>query len=161
MKTESSSNKILLIIIGVLLIANIGTLSMLFFSGVKKTDPFEERRTALRNYVKDDVGFSEEQMKAFDTIKAAHRAEVKVMLDAMRERKKNNLLKLASVNFTDSLIEAAASDAGAAQKNLELNMLRHLRDLRKTCRPDQLPKFDSGFYSIMTRPLVDPKKKEK
>ncbi len=158
MKTENSSNKIFIIVIALLLIANIVTLS-LFFTGKKpETD---DRKNTMRNYLKNEVGFSAAQLVAFDTVKSRQRAQAKLMYDEIRERKQNNLKKIGIDKFSDSTLKNAALYAASQQKDMEMNMLQHLKDIRNLCTPPQRAIFDTGFYKIMVRPNSDLKKKEK
>lgn len=158
MKTENSSNKIFIIVIALLLIANVVTLT-LFFTGKKpETD---DRKNTMRNYLKDEVGFSPAQLVAFDTVKSRQRAQAKLMYDEIRERKQNNLKKIGFDKFSDSTLKNAALYAASQQKDMEMKMLEHLKDIRNLCTPPQRAIFDTGFYKIMVRPNSDIKKKEK
>ena len=156
MKTDNPSNKIFIIVIALLLVANVVTLSMLFTE--KKPDN-DDRKNTMRNYLKSEVHFSDAQLVAFDTVKSKQRAQAKIIYDEIRQKKQNNLKKIGSDNFSDSSIKSAASFAAAQQQNMEMNMLEHLKDIRNLCTPAQRAIFDTGFYKIMVRPNSDPKKK--
>jgi protein CpxP len=157
MRTERASNKVFIIIIALLLIANIATIYMLL-SGRK---PADEHKNAMRNYLQKEIGFSQKQMQDFDTIKSLHRREVKPLFEMMRENKKNNLQKLGAAGFSDSALAATAAAAGAEQQAMEMKMLRHIRDIRNLCTPAQRTVFDTGFYKVMSKPAPNAKKKEK
>ncbi len=158
MKAENSSNKILIIVIALLLIANVVTLTMLF-TGKKPEN--EDRKNSMRNYLKNEVGFSDAQLVAFDTVKSKQRAQSKLMYDEIRQRKQNNLKKIGNDNFSDSTIKSAAAYAATQQEEMEMNMLEHLKHIRNLCTPPQRAIFDTGFYKILVRPNSDIKKKEK
>lgn len=155
MKTNSSSNKIFIIVIALLLIANIVTLTMLL---ANKKPYADDRKNTMRNYLKTEVGFSDTQLNAFDTVKTNHRAQVKTMFDEIRLNKQLNLKKIGSYNFSDSSVKAAAVYAAMQQEYLEIKMLNHLKEIRNLCTPAQRANFDTGFYKIMTRPVTDAKK---
>ena len=159
MRTENPSNKIFIIVIALLLIANIGTLTLLLTTD-KKND-YDDRRNSMRNYLKNEIGFSDAQLVAFDTVKSNHRAEVKPMFDEMRLRKQLNLRNIGAQNFSDSSIIVAADYAAAQQEKLEMKMLSQLKVIRNLCTPQQRAIFDTGFYKIMSRPNNETKKKEK
>jgi hypothetical protein len=156
-KTENPSNKIFIIVIAILLIANIGTLVLLLTSD-KKSD-YDDRKNSMRNYLKSEVGFSDAQLIAFDTVKSIHRAEVKPMFDEMRTRKQLNLRNIGAQNFSDSSIINAANYAASQQKNLEMKMLSNLKVIRNLCTSQQRLIFDTGFYKMMTRPNSEIHKK--
>ena len=156
MRTENRSNKIFIIVIALLLIANIGTLTLLLTAD-KKND-YDDRRNSMRNYLKNEIGFSDAQLVAFDTVKSNHRAEVKPMFDEMRARKQLNLRNIGAQNFSDSAIFNAAAYAATQQEKLEMKMLSQLKVIRNLCTPQQRAIFDTGFYKIMSRPNNDTKK---
>jgi len=158
MKAENSSNKIFIIVIALLLIANVVTLTMLFTGKKPEND---DRKNAMRNYLKSEVGFSAAQLIAFDTVKSKQRAQARLIYDEIRQRKQNNLKIIGNDNFSDSSIKSAASYAASQQENMEINMLKHLKDIRNLCTPPQRAIFDTGFYKIMVRHISDSKKKEK
>ncbi len=158
MRTENPSNKILVIVIALLLIANIVTLTMLLTT--KKTDN-DDRKNSMRNYLKNEIGFSAAQLEFFDSVKTKQRAEVKPMFDEMRTRKQLNLKNIGMQNFNDSAILNATEYAAAQQKNLEMKMLNNLKEIRNLCTPQQRAVFDTGFYKVMSRQGSEAAKKEK
>lgn len=157
-RSENRSNKIFIIVIALLLIANMVTLNLLLTN--KKGDN-DDRKNSMRNYLKNEIGFSAAQLNAFDTVKSTHRAQVKPLFDEMRNRKQLNLKNIGAQNFSDSAIINASEYAAQQQKNLELNMLNHLKEIRNLCTPQQRAVFDTGFYKIMSRPNNEPQKKDK
>lgn len=155
MKTNNSSNRIFIIVIALLLIANIVTLTMLL---ANKKPYADDRKNAMRNYLKTEVGFSDAQLNAYDTVKTNHRSQVKTMFDEIRLNKQLNLKKIGSDNFSDSSVIAAALYAATQQQYLETKMLNHLKEIRNLCTPAQRANFDTGFHKIMSRPVTDAKK---
>ena len=158
MRTENRSNKIFIIVIALLLIANIVTLTLLL--GNKKYD-HDDRRNSMRNYLKNDIGFSAAQLNFFDSVKTRQRAEVKPMFDEMRTGKQLNLKSIGVENFSDSSIANASEYAATQQKMLEMTMLNHLKEIRNLCDPQQRTIFDTGFYKVMGRPNSGTTRKEK
>ena len=158
MRTENRSNKIFIIIIALLLIANIVTLILLL--GNKKND-YDDRRNSMRNYLKNEIGFSAAQLNFFDSVKNRQSLDVKPLFDEMRAHKRLNLKSIGIQNFSDSSIINATEYAATQQKNLETIMLNNLKEIRNLCTPQQRALFDTGFYKIMSRPNNDSPKKEK
>ena len=156
-RAENPSNKIFIIVIALLLIANIGTLTLLLTTD-KKTD-YGDRKNSMRNYLKNEIGFSDAQLVAFDTVNSKHRAEVKPMFDEMRTHKKLNLKNIGAQNFSDSSMIVAADYATVQQEKLEIKMLSQLKVIRNLCTPQQRAIFDTGFYKTMSRPITDSKNK--
>ena len=158
MRNENRSNKIIIIVIALLLIANIVTLTLLL--GNKKYD-HDNRRNIMRNYLKNEIGFSAAQLNFFDSVKNRQSLDVKPMFDEMRIHKQLNLKSIGVQNFSDSSIVSAIEYAATQQKNLEMKMLNNLKEIRNLCTPQQRALFDTGFYKVMSRPHNDSPKKEK
>ena len=158
MKPENPSNKIFIIVIALLLIANIVTLTLLL--GNKKND-YDDRRNSMRNYLKNEIGFTAAQLTFFDSVKSRQRVEVKPMFDEMRTGKQLNLKSIGVENFSDSSIANATEYAATQQKMLEMTMLNHLKEIRNLCDPQQRTIFDTGFYKVMSRPSSGSLRKEK
>ena len=158
-RTENPSNKIFIIVIALLLIANICTLTLLLTND-KKSD-YDDRKNSMRNYLKNEIGFSDAQLVAFDTVKSHHRAEVKPMFDEIRTRKQLNLKNIGAQNFSDSSMAIAADYSAMQQEKLEMKMLGQLKIIRNLCTPQQRAIFDTGFYKIMSRPNNESQKKDR
>jgi len=143
-------NKVLIIIIGILLIANIATLS--FFLLNKKDRPARsDRKAQITAFLKNDVGFTNTQLNLYDTLSKEHRASLKGMLDEISFGRENILKELASREFSDSGMDIAVKKIEDYQNDFEMKMLRHLKDIRNICTPAQKPVFDAGFYKIIAR----------
>lgn len=149
MKTESRS-KWLVLIVFILIITN--AVSLFFLLNNRKQDSRgEHRRSAIKNFLKNDVGFSEAQLTAFDSMSQSHRNSIRPLYDGLAKKRESILGEAAHQNFQDSSIRIAAKEISESQVTFEEGMLNHLREIRSICTPDQLPRFDSGFYKLITR----------
>jgi capsular polysaccharide biosynthesis protein len=143
-------NKMLIIIIAILLIANIVTLSLLLLNKNSRGSR-PDRKAQLTAFLKNDVGFSADQVARYDTISKSHRAKLKSIFDNMSMERENIFKEVASQNFSDSGINIAAKSIAAQQMVFETEMLFHLKDIRNICTPAQRPVFDTGFYKIIAK----------
>ena len=151
MKTTTNTPKIFITVIALLLIANVVTLTMLFMGKKPEQD---DRRNAMRNYLKTDVGFTEIQLKQYDSIKTLHKLEAKTYFDSLRESKQANLKIIGAAGFNDTVLQKAANKAAVTQQTVELNMLQHLKSIRNLCTAAQLIVFDTSFYKVMAKPSL-------
>ena len=145
-------NKILVIIIAILLIANIATLS--FFLMNKKDNPRQgrqDKKAIISNYLKNNVGFTAEQLGKYDTMSRTHRAAMRARFDDMSSGRENIFRELAAQEFNDTALGNAATAITAQQLLFETMMLHHLKDIRSICTAAQKPLFDSGFYKIISK----------
>ncbi len=157
--TTSPKNKTLLIIIGVLLVANIGTLCFFLLNRHHhKKEGFESKKNNIAMYLKNDIGFSELQIKQFDSLSTDHHKQVEVSFDEMRKEKEVRLKQLALQSFSDSGINAAVNNSVEKQKAIETEMLYHLKAIRELCTEEQRIKFDTGFYKVIIKKREERKK---
>ena len=145
-------NKILIIIIGILLIANIVTLSILLMnknsqSKFGRTD----RRAQITNFLKNNVHFNQQQLDLYDTLSNRQRTGMKNVYEEMAAGRENILKQLALQSFSDSAMSTAAITITEQQKGFELNMLQNLKEIRNICTPEQQKIFDTGFYRIISK----------
>lgn len=152
MINESKQKKALLIIIAILVLANAVTLVMLFtHKPFHKRDSADSHRANIVNYLKNDLGFNDTQVAAYDSLHKKHMDSVQKMFNDIRLEKEKRFKYLAAQNFSDSAITIAASTMNEKQNVLEIKMLRHLRELRSIGTPAQQAKFDTTFLTFMTR----------
>lgn len=158
MTNIQNQKKVLIVIIAILLIANVAMLA--FF--LQKKEPEKPRRpdrkTVIANFLKNDLGFNQQQLTQFDTLSKVAHQKMGALYDSSKNNKNEQFKKLAAEGFTDSAINFAANEAGASQKIMESQMLYHIKSIRQLCTPGQLPKFDSLFYKVFNKRGGDKKK---
>jgi periplasmic protein CpxP/Spy len=161
MSTQTKS-KLYLLIIGILLITNI---AMLFFfldnkdKGKKPPNRGNDKSAMMKEFLKKDVGFTEQQLVQYDTLSKQNRERMKADMDAMKSAKEEQFKELGSKGFSDSAIVAAAIKAADNQKQVEEKMLGYFATVRKICTAEQLPKFDSLFYKMWSKKKPPTEKK--
>ena len=153
MITRPRRTKFLLLIIVVLLLANIGGLFFFFKNKAYKTDgrPQADRKEVMTKYLKEELKFDNNQMKAFDSVSARHKLVTEPLFDDLRQEKEKRLKFLVENNYTDSALVQAVNRSAERQKTLDLTMLEHIRNIRAICNEQQKQSFDTGFYKIMKR----------
>ena len=148
--STQQKNKILIIIIGILLIANIVTLS---FFLLKKNDHGRsgrpDKKAQIAAFLKKEVGFTGTQLNDYDTLSATHRPKMKSVFDNMATGREAIFQKLASQSFSASAIDIAANAIADQQKEFEVIMLYHLKDIRNICTPAQQAVFDTDRKSVV------------
>jgi len=160
MSTQAKS-KLLLLIIGILLITNIGML--IFFlgnkDGKKAGGHGPDRGAMMKNFLKDSIGFDTLQLQQYDTLSKQHKEKAKAEFESLRGNKEEQFKQLGAKGFSDSAIAATVNQSAENQKAMELNMLNHFAAIRKLCTPDQQPRFDSLFYKIWSKKKKPDEKK--
>jgi len=152
MINRPKNTKALLVIIIVLVAANIAGLA--FFLMNKPSghrDSSTERKNAMVGYLKNDIGFTPQQLVAYDSLIVRHRREIHSMFDVMRKEKEKRLRYISQFEFADTAIATAVAKTISKQQLLETKMLLHLKDIRNICNEEQRVKFDTSIYKVFSR----------
>lgn len=152
MITREPKSKMLIIFIAILFIANMITLYMLFSHKPGMKGRLDRSANTIA-FLKDSVGFNEQQLVEYDSLSSRHRRDVKNIFEEMGQRRESTFKDLATADFSDSGIAANAALLSEQQKDIEITMLHHIKNIRNLCSPAQLAAFDAGFYkNIVRRP---------
>ena len=147
-----SKTKALVAAVVFLLLTNIAVL--VFFlccKGPGKKDFHGGREVMMKEFLQKDVGFTPQQIAQYDTLSKQHRENIKASFDEMRNNKQEQFKELGRNGFSDSAVTVAANKASAMQKEMEVKMISHFKEIRKLCTAEQQPKFDSLFYKIWNK----------
>ena len=160
---STSKNKSLIFIIAVLLLTNIAVLG--YFLWFKKPSRQEgPGHGGIETALRKDVGFNDQQIAQYKLLKEEQWKNFRPMFDNMRKAKDSLFSLLSNENINDSLINITADVIAQRQKEIDLRMFNHFRQIRALCTPNQLPKYDSLIQRMMKkmgRPHREPDRKEK
>lgn len=139
-----NQRKVFLITITILLSVNIVLLAFLLLNKDRaKQGAKQDRKTVISNFLKKEIGFDQEQLLQYDTTSKLYRVKIKSFFENFGTNKNEQLKKLVSGNFSDSVIQSLGDESAAAHKIMEVNMFTHIKNIRQLCKPAQLPAFDS------------------
>lgn len=153
---NSSRNKVLLFLIGILLLTNI--ILVVFFVGKKDGDKprgSRDRSTWVRDFLKDSVGFNEQQLTQYDQLRQQNRENMRPLFEDLGNAKLK-FYEMVTQPATDSANQAAAALIGEKQKALDMAFFNHFKQVRSLCTPEQLPKYDSQVQHIIQRMVAPP-----
>ncbi len=147
-----AKNKVLLIIVGVLLVVNLGVL--LLFLNVKQ--PGNRRdgirgRQGMSEVLEKKAGFSKQQLKAYQELREQHWKKLKPLLADLRNAKDSFYKLLYQPQVADSVLSRAADEIGSRQKAIDLQTFRHFQQVRGLCDDSQRPKLDSLIHQVVTK----------
>lgn len=153
---QLSRNKVLLSIIAILLITNI--VMLVLFLRMK---PYAEppKRLGFTEKLKNQVGFSAQQMAVFEPKKKIFWSRVRQRFDEIKKTKEEFYKYMYDPTIPDSVLDAKADIIGKQQRDLDLYVVRHFKDIRTLCTPEQLPKFDSILPPLIERMTARPERK--
>lgn len=151
MSTNSGRNKVFLLIIGTLLVANLVLLSVFLLNKEPGRKPRADKKEMIMEFLKKDMGFDQQQLNQYDTLNNRHHDRIKPLFDAMKASKEQQFKVLAVTNYSDAMIDSLTKAGAEKQQHIESMMLGHFRDIRSLCKPGQVQKFDTSFYKLFNR----------
>jgi len=147
-----SRNKIYVSLIGLLLLSN---LALVAFFVMNKPEKREVRREHPGSYMKDalknDVGFTEQQMAEFDKMADQHRQQMRPLFEDIGKTKESFYKMLSQPQTADTVLNQAASQIGDKQKAIDIKIFTHFQNIRQLCTPEQQPAFDSLIQRVVHR----------
>lgn len=152
---QLSRNKVFLTIISILLITNV--VMLVLFLKIERPEP--PKKLGFTEKLKNDVGFSTEQMSVYVERRDRFWASVRQQFDSIKETKINFYHLMYDPSVPDSVLEFRADSIGKQQRNLDLFVVRHFKDIRKICTHEQLPKYDSLLPALIDRMTARPERK--
>ena len=151
-----SRNRIYVLLIALLLLSNLALVGFFVLNKPEaKPDTRRDRPSSfMRESLKKDVGFNDQQMAEFDKRIQAHRAQMRPIFEDITRTKENYYQLLNHPNTPDSGLNAAAISIGEKQKLIDMTMFAHFQNLRELCTPEQRPAFDSLVQKVVHRMIV-------
>ncbi|MEO8111347.1 MAG: hypothetical protein ABI594_14990 [Ginsengibacter sp.] len=152
MMNTNKKNKSLISIIIFLLITNIAMLIffvMLNKPAQPKIENVEQGRFSTS--LQKDVGFTKEQVDEYQALRKAHFEKMRPLFKTLRDTKFQFYDLMYASPVSDSLVNIAGDSIGEKQKQLDMQMFHYFESVRKVCRPEQLPKFDTAVKNLIIR----------
>src|SRR5688572_11993715 len=149
---STTRNRNLLIIIGVLLLTNVGVL--VYFLSEKRTDKAtmgDKGPQTVTEMLQQEVGFDDEQSAKYKELKDKQREKIRPMYSNMRKAKDSLFRLLTYPDTPDSLLNKAADVIAQQQKELDIETFNHFKRVRTLCTPDQLPQYDSLVLRMLRK----------
>jgi periplasmic protein CpxP/Spy len=153
---QLSRNKVLLTIIAILLVTNIVMLVLFLRMRPALQEP---KKLGFTEKLKNQVGFSAQQMAVFEPKKKVFWNSVRARFDEIKKTKEDFYNYMYDPTVPDSVLEAKAEIIGKQQKDLDLFVIKHFKDIRTLCTPEQLPKYDSLLPPLIERMTARPGRK--
>lgn len=147
----NKKNKSLISIIIFLLITNIAML--IFFVILNKPEEAKIENVEQGRFstsLQEDVGFSKEQFDEYQALRKDHFEKMRPLFNDLRNTK-FQFYDLLHAPFRETVVSESAEQIGEKQQQLDLQMFRYFESLRKICRQEQLPKFDTAVKQLIIR----------
>jgi len=145
-------NKVYVLLIGILLLSN---LALVAFFVVNKPEKKEVKRDRPGGYMKEalknEVGFDDQQMAKFDEMAAKHKQQMRPLFEDISKTKESFYKLLSQSDTPDSTLNTSAREIGEKQRLLDLKIFTHFQNIRELCTPEQRPKFDTLVQRVVHR----------
>lgn len=159
-----SRNKIYVSLIGLLLLSNLALVAFFVMNKPEKREIHKDRPGSyMKDALKNEVGFNDEQMAAFDKMVDQHRQQMRPMFEDITKTKESFYKLLTQPRTPDTILNVAAQQIGEKQKSIDIKIFNHFQNIRQLCTPEQQPAFDSLIQRVVHRMIFpmrrgDPKK---
>ncbi|HEX6845538.1 MAG TPA: hypothetical protein VF144_01105 [Chitinophagaceae bacterium] len=143
------NHKLLLLIIGILLVANIALLYS--FVSNRQSHPPNVAPVDPIQKVQDEVGLNEEQATMYDSLRKQQFKNMKPLFKEIRKSKEEFFSLIYQQGVSDSVLNAYASRIGEKQMELDISTFHYFQSIKALCNEEQKPKMDSFIKQIVKR----------
>ena len=151
-----NDQKITRALILLLVVMNIGSLTMVWMSYGTSDDHPPTKPPVSTDFLKAELGWNEAQLAEFEQLRSTHHDKARVINEELRGLKQSMFEKV--VNDTpDEQIDEITTQIGTKQAELDRLTYLHFRDVRDICEGDQKAKFDQLWQEIKSKGLPGPR----
>ncbi len=158
---KKSVNKVLLIIIVVLLLANIAMVFMFVLPSGKRGYRGDSRLgvdSGMSATLREKVGFTQKQISDYLELRSKKRPALKDQFAKLRTTKEQFYFTMYEGN--DSSAAKYGDSLAMRQKSVDSTMRMYFIDIRKLCTPEQLPQFDTVMKKMVWKMIGKPGKQK-
>jgi len=149
---STARNKIYVLLIGILLLSNLALVAFFVANKPEKKEVKKEKPGGyMKEALKNEVGFDDQQMATFDDMAAKHKQQMRPLFEDISKTKESFYHLLTQPATPDSLLNSAAREIGEKQRLLDLKIFTHFQNIRELCTPEQRPKFDTLVQRVVHR----------
>ena len=159
MTDPNKKYKALVFIIIFLLVTNFILLILFMSNNSSDKKQTKHDQKGLYTLLQKEVGFSDAQLNQYQALRTQQRKTIKPLFNSIRGSKERFYELLYKENLPDSILYKDADSIATAQKQLDLQMFDHFKNIRNICTPQQVPKFDSSIKKVIARMISWPGKR--
>ncbi|MBD3289491.1 periplasmic heavy metal sensor [candidate division KSB1 bacterium] len=151
-------NRYLIFVIILLVILNIGTLSMLWFGKSQRPAHLPDRqhpeneRVRLQELLQSELGFDEAQVEQYLHLRREHREKIDHLNTEIRRVKRQMFDEVLAENPQPTISDSLLNLAQEKQAQIEKLTFRHFLDLKKLCKPEQQDKLRLLMHELFRQP---------
>jgi Spy/CpxP family protein refolding chaperone len=138
------NNKVLSWLIGVLILANIATLTFFWIGHLKN-----QRNHSPKEFLAKSLHFSESQKNAYFELAKDHNESANKIREQIKIDKENLFQLLKTEQIVDSVKNNAALKVSLSIQALDMLTFEHFKKVRALCTEEQKPKFDELIQKMV------------
>lgn len=147
--TNVSRSKILVLLIGILLLTNLGMLY--YFTRSKPHKPEKSKNDRQVEWIKKELGMDSVQAKQYVKSREIRDSIIKSLNPALREAKMKMVELVKQAQPSDTTINAVMLEIMDKQKPIEMAFYDHFRRVKSLCKGNQSLKYDSMLTQMVIR----------
>lgn len=144
-----SKNRFLTGVVILLLIANITSLGLFWWTKEKQAPPPNAAGSAAATFLVTELNFDAQQQAAYKILREDHQQQTKILRENIRAYKKT-FFDLLNQSVVDSVeLKKQAELIGKTEAALNLFTFQHFRKVKLLCNAEQKQKFDSIIQQVL------------
>lgn len=153
-----TNNRLMAIITGLLITANIVTLALLWMHKDKQPIPLPTppHSGPVFEFVNKELGLTKEQQDAYAKLREEHQKNTREAGDSLRKMKDSFFELLKQPGINEATVKQSSDNIMAMQQRVDMITFKHFQQLRALCTETQQKKFDSIIVEVIHR--MAPKK---
>jgi Spy/CpxP family protein refolding chaperone len=151
----SARKNIINTIIILLLAANVVTLGLIWF----KRPPHPPASKSVVEFISTELNFDAQQKTALKKLFEEHEQATKTTRENIRQQKDAFFDLMKKENISDSLLEQESYKSVEAQRQMDIAVFNHFKQILALCNEEQKKKFDKVLQEalrVMKRPPQGP-----
>jgi len=138
------NNKIAAWLIGLLILANIATLTFFWIGHLKN-----QRDNSPKNFLAKSLHFSETQKNVYFELAKNHNENANKIREQIKIDKENLFQLLKTEQIVDTIKNNAALKVSLSIQSLDILTFDHFKKVRALCTEEQKPKFDELIQKMV------------
>lgn len=143
--------KSLTFIVIFLLAVNVAMIIFFISNKPPEQNSTSKHQNMVATFLQNDIGFDDHQMGLYRKVKESDFENGRSVFQGLRNAKNNFYENIYREDVPDSILENSVALIGKNQEAVDMQMLKHFRNVRNICTEQQLPKFDSLFKNVIAK----------
>ena len=147
---KSSTNKILVAAVTLLLIVNIGLL-IFIWKGSSKSEPKHPQGNGAFETMVKELNMSEQQKNEYKKLRDEHFARIRPLFDSIRQYRSSFFKMVADTTINEESLNDYSKRVAEKQAIIDKMTFEHFKKLRALFSADQQKQFDEYMQKMMQR----------